>query len=103
MHKSDKSSVNTLIICGPDENTLDELKCVCESVQNVAYQSIRDSRAVSGSGCFEIQVASRIRQISYSISEDELLDLNCTKGMLFFCIIIAFVFRFMIYLKGNYT
>ena len=52
-----------MILCGGDENTLDELKSVLLSVEKSLYHVIKEAKVVFGGGCFEAQVATFVRHI----------------------------------------
>ena len=61
-----------MMLCGSDENTLDELKSALLSVEKSLYHVIKESKVVFGGGCFETQVATFVRHIErkdFSIEE----------------------------------
>eukprot|EP00795_Rhopilema_esculentum_P010515 gene10515-19237_t len=50
--------VHTMMLCGRDENSLEELKTTIHSVEKSLFHLIDDPRVLCGGGCFEAQVAS---------------------------------------------
>eukprot|EP00112_Aurelia_sp_Birch-Aquarium-sp1_P009842 Seg2134.4 transcript_id=Seg2134.4/GoldUCD/mRNA.D3Y31 product="McKusick-Kaufman/Bardet-Biedl syndromes putative chaperonin" protein_id=Seg2134.4/GoldUCD/D3Y31 len=62
----------TMMLCGSDENTLDELKNTIAATEKSLFHLIRDPRVVCGGGCFEVNIAAYIRSLPrVAFQEDE--------------------------------
>ena len=62
-----------MMLCGSDENTLDELKNIIAATEKSLYHLIRDPRVFCGGGCFEVSIAAYIRSLSqFAFQEDEI-------------------------------
>ena len=76
-----------MLLCGGEEKTLDELKSLINSVEKSLFHVIKDPRVVSGSGCFETQMANFVRGLRrVDFSNRENSDYQCllqlSEGML---------------------
>ena len=61
-----------MMLCGINENTLDELKNTIAATEKSLFHLIRDPRVVCGGGCFEVNIAAYIRSLSrFAFQEDE--------------------------------
>jgi len=78
----EKSLVSTVYLCSPTEEALSELKYVCDVANHVLRMAVTKPIAVPGSGCFDIMIASLIRQKVLD-NEDELSEtLQCGRFQL---------------------
>jgi len=74
------SSVCTLLLCSPDETSLDELKTVCQASVSALYETLGCPYVVPGAGCLDTHLASFLRQYGKTNGSKIAADLGCTRG-----------------------
>ncbi|KAL9989194.1 hypothetical protein ACROYT_G003717 [Oculina patagonica] len=74
------SAVCTLLLCSPDETSLDELKTVCQSSVSALHETLASPYVVPGAGCLDTHLASFLRQYGQNIGPEIIAELGCTKG-----------------------
>ena len=74
------SSVCTLLLCSPDETSLDELKAVCQASVSALHETLGCPYVVPGAGCLDTHLASFLRQYGKTHGSNIAADLGCTRG-----------------------
>ena len=74
------SSVCTLLLCSPDETSLEELKAVCQASVSVLHETLGCPYVVPGAGCLDTHLASFLRQYGKTNGLKIAADLGCTRG-----------------------
>lgn len=78
-HPETKPKISTLLLCGPDEHSLDELKLVCPGVLRSLKQLLIKPYILPGGGCFETIMTGILLETTKSNSN--IYHGICTKGM----------------------
>ena len=74
------SAVCTLLLCSPDETSLEELKTVCQASVSALHETLGSPYVVPGAGCLDTHLASFLRQHGKSNCSKIVADLGCTRG-----------------------
>ena len=74
------SAVCTLLLCSPDETSLDELKTVCQASVRALHETLGCPYVVPGAGCLDTHLASFLRQYGKNSGSKIAVDLGCTRG-----------------------
>lgn len=74
------SAVCTLLLCSPDEASLDELKTVCQAAVSALHETLGCAYVVPGAGCLDTHLASFLRQYGRISCSKVAADLGCTRG-----------------------
>ncbi|XP_028407669.1 McKusick-Kaufman/Bardet-Biedl syndromes putative chaperonin-like [Dendronephthya gigantea] len=76
-HSSLKHDISTLLLCGPDEHSLDELKILCCAVFQSLKQLVYNPFLVPGGGCFETMIAGLLMQAAAEFDSSK--EVDCSK------------------------
>lgn len=78
--KSSSSAVCTLLLCSPDETSLEELKTVCQACVTALHETLACPYVLPGAGCLDTHLASFVRQYGQNSGSEIAAGLGCTKG-----------------------
>ncbi|XP_074635440.1 molecular chaperone MKKS-like isoform X2 [Acropora palmata] len=78
--KSSSSQINTLVLCSPDETSLEELKTVSQAAVCALYETLACPFVVPGAGCLDTHLASLLRQYAQRSGSRVAEEFACTKG-----------------------
>lgn len=76
------SPVCTLVLCAPDETSLEELKTVCQASIIALHETLKQPYVFPGAGCLDTHLASVLRMYGKNCSSEKSRDLGCSKGQL---------------------
>ena len=74
------SAVCTLLLCSPDEASLEELKTVCQASVSALHETLACPFVVPGAGCLDTHLASFLRQYGQNSGPEIIAELGCSKG-----------------------
>lgn len=77
---SSSSQINTLVLCSPDETSLEELKTVSQAAVCALYEILACPFVVPGAGCLDTHLASLLRQYAQRSGSRVAEEFACTKG-----------------------
>ena len=77
------SPVCTLVLCAPDETSLEELKTVCQASIIALHETLKQPYVFPGAGCQDTHLASVLRMYGKNCSSEKSRDLGCSKGKKF--------------------
>ncbi|XP_068695767.1 molecular chaperone MKKS-like [Montipora foliosa] len=80
--KSASSQVNTLVLCSPEETSLEELKTACQAAVCALYKTLACPYVVPGAGCLDTHLASVLRRYAQTSGSKVAEEFGCTKGQL---------------------
>lgn len=78
--KSSSSQINTLVLCSPDETSLEELKTVSQAAVCALYETLACPFVVPGAGCLDTHLASLLRQYAQRSGSRVAEEFACTKS-----------------------
>ncbi|XP_032231953.1 McKusick-Kaufman/Bardet-Biedl syndromes putative chaperonin isoform X2 [Nematostella vectensis] len=73
------TSVCTVILCSPDESSLEELLSTCQSAMSVLAQVVAYPWVVPGAGCMDTHLAGFLRTKALREKEEAAKNLGCTR------------------------
>ncbi|XP_030834395.1 McKusick-Kaufman/Bardet-Biedl syndromes putative chaperonin-like isoform X2 [Strongylocentrotus purpuratus] len=79
LHLQSTSSLCTLVLCNHTEQSLEEMKHVCEVAHHTLALTLSNPTAVPGAGCLNVILAHHIREQVSHVDESIWRDIGCSK------------------------